>query len=153
MNKSIPPAPAGWNKTIENLCDEMNRGERSSMGSPEVDWALAYERSQIPMNMRFPRKGDVYEVLTDMSVDYMTSWAAPFSGGGAGILKRGDRVIVDREPVDPKAISVSAIAVDYKEVELRMVPSSDRTSPKYIGFYFSFNTVDLNRKFLLVHEE
>jgi hypothetical protein len=131
----------------------MDRGERTSVGSPEVDWARDYERSQIPAGMRFPRKGDVYEALEDMSVHYTTSWAAPFTGGGEGVLRKGDRVMVDTEPVDDRAISTYAVAVDYDAVEERIVPASDRSAPKYSGFYFSFKTVDLNRRFRLVHEE
>jgi hypothetical protein len=153
MSKSVPPAPPGWNKTIAALCAETNRGERSSVGSPELDWARDYERSQIPAGMRFPRKGDIYEALEDMDVHYMTSWAAPVTGGGEGKLKKGDRVRVDHEPVDDRAISIYATGVDYAALEERIVPSSDRSAPKYSGFYFSFKTVDLNRKFRLVHEE
>lgn len=121
--------------------------------SPEVDWARDFERSQIPADMRFPRKGDVYEALENMTVHYMTSWAAPVTGGGEGILKKGDRVVVDSDPVDARAISTYASAVDYDAVEERIVPTSDRSAPKYSGFYFAFKTVDLNRKFRLVHQE
>jgi hypothetical protein len=153
MLKPVPPPPPGWNKTIGDLCAEMKRGERASVGSPEVEWARDYERSQIPADMRFPRKGDVYEALDDMPVDYMTSWAAPFTGGGEGLLKKGDRVVVDSEPHDSRAISTYATAVDYEALEERIVPASDRSAPKYSGFYFSFKTVDLNRKFRLVYEE
>jgi hypothetical protein len=145
MSKPIPPAPAGWNKTIGDLCAEMDRGERASAGSPEVDWARDYERSLIPPDMRFPRKGDVYEALEDMTVRYMTSWAAPFTGGGDGLLKKGDRVLVDSEPHDSRAISNYATAVDYDALDERIVPASDRSAPKYGGFCFSFKTVDLNR--------
>lgn len=152
MSKSVPPAPSGWNKTIEDLLAEMKRGERSSMGSPEVDWARDYERSSIPSGMRFPRKGDVYEALEDMPVKYMTSWAAPFTGGGDGTLVCGDRVVVDMEPLDPRPISTYAVAVDYDAVERRVVPASDRNDPKYSGFYFSLRTVELNQKFKLVGE-
>lgn len=88
MSKSIPPAPPGWNKTVADLLAEAKRGERGSVGSPEVDWARDYERSRIPFGSRFPRKGDVYEAIKDFSVDYMTAWAAPYTGGGQGTLKR-----------------------------------------------------------------
>ena len=152
MSKPVPPAPPEWNKTIADLCAEMDRGERTSIGSPEVDWARDYERNQIPAGIRFPRKGDVYEALEDLSVHYMTSWAAPFTGGGEGILKKGDRVEIDTEPVDDRAISTYASARDYAAIEERIVPASERNAPKYSGFYFSFKAVDLNRKFKLVHE-
>lgn len=153
MKQPVPPAPPGWNKTIEDLCDEMARGERTSVGSPEADWARDYMRSQIPPGVRFPRKGDIYEALEDMAVDYMTSWSLPFTGGGEGMLKKGDQVVVDTEPVDARATSTYASAVAYDALEKRIVPDSERSAPKYSGFYFFFGTVDLNRKFRLVHEE
>lgn len=153
MNPPVPPAPPGWNKTFADLFAELDRGERSSIGFPETEWARAYERSLIPEGMRFPRKGDVYEVLEDMPVRFLTSWAAPYTGSGEGLLRKGDRVLVDQDPSDGQAISTYAIAVNPAALESRLVPAADRASPKYTGFYFSFQTVDLNRRFRLVHAE
>lgn len=149
----IPPAPVGWNKTTDDLLREAERGERLGVGRPEMDWAIEYERSLIPSTMRFPRKGDVYEASADMTVDYMTAWTGPYTGGGTGILKQGDRVVVAQKVSDPKPIGVYVKAVDYAELEARMVPLEERKAPPYGGFYFSFDTVDLNTKFRLVHEE
>jgi hypothetical protein len=151
--KPIPPAPIGWNKTLDDLNDEMRRGERLSVGSPELDWAREYVRSQIPADMRFPRKGDIYEVLNDMTVHYLTAWTAPVTGGGEGLLKKGDQITVDFDPTHPKPIGVSAKAVDYAGLEERMVPVAERKAPKYGGFYFFFSTIELNQKFKLVREE
>ena len=145
--------PQGWNKTIADLVAEFRRGERLSVGSPESDWAWEYERSLIPPEMRFPREGDVYEVLEDMQVRYMTSWRAPFTGGGEGLLRKGDQLQVDQAPSEPDSIGAYVIALDYNELERRMVPEADRERPKYGGFYFHFKTVELNTKFRLVHEE
>ena len=44
-------------------------------------------------------------------------------------------------------------AVDYAEMEERMVPAAVRADTKYSGFYFCLKTVDLNRVFKLVHED
>ena len=41
------------------------------MGSPEVEWAIDYERSLIPVGTRFPKKGDVYEPATDVEISYL----------------------------------------------------------------------------------
>ncbi|MBL9198923.1 MAG: hypothetical protein JNL39_00395 [Opitutaceae bacterium] len=147
-----PPAPPSWNKTIADLFAEMKRGERTSVGSPEVDWARDYERSQLPAGLRFPRKGDVYEALEDVVVSYLTSWSAPYTGGGEGTLIKGDQVTVDTDPASDRAISTYAVAVDYAALEKRLVPATDRSEPKYSGFYFSLRTVDLNQKFKLVRE-
>jgi hypothetical protein len=93
MNRQTPPAPPGWNKTVQDLTDESKK-TGSAVGSPEVDWARDYERSLIPAGTRYPKKGDVYEAIQDINVNYMTAWAAPYTGGGKGILHAGDRVLV-----------------------------------------------------------
>lgn len=155
IQKTAPPAerpsrPEGWKLTFADLMVEMKAGKRHSIGQPELDWARDYERSLIPAEMRFPQKGDVYEALQDMEVEFMTAWAAPFTGGGKGMLMQGERVIVHSEPAEAKPIGAYAKAVEYKSAEERMVPASERTSRKYGGFYFYFRTVELNTKFSLV---
>lgn len=145
-----PPRPAEWNLTFADLMADMKAGKRNSVGQPEMDWARDYERSLIPAEMRFPQKGDVYEVLHDMKVEFMTAWAAPFTGGGKGMLMQGERVIVHSEPAEAKPIGAYAKAVEYRAVEERMVPARERTSRKYGGFYFYFSTVELDTKFVLV---
>jgi hypothetical protein len=153
MIKPAPPAPPGWDKTIEDLLAEAQRGERSSVGSPEVDWARDYERSRIPPGTRFPRKGDVYQATNDIDVRYLTAWTIPYTGGGRAILKAGDRVIVHQNPIYLEPISVYAKAVDYARVEEEMVPLDVRSDTKYSGFYLSLKTIELNNLFKLVHEE
>jgi len=147
----IPPAPEGWNKTFADLDAEYKSGaRRTPAGSPEIDWARDYERSLLPADTRFPLLGDVYEVLEDLEVHYLTSWRAPFTGGGKGRLLRGDRIVV--RYMLPKPIAVSADAVNYREIEARVVPESERKVQGYDGFSFSIKTADLNTKFRLVRE-
>jgi hypothetical protein len=57
MSKPVPPAPPERDKTIADLLSEAQRGERASVGSPEVGSAREYERDRIPSGMRYPRKG------------------------------------------------------------------------------------------------
>ncbi len=152
MNRQTPPAPPGWNKTVKDLTDAA-RKTGSAVSSPEVDWARDYERSLIPAGTRFPKKGDVYEAIQDINVHYMTAWAAPYTGGGDGILHAGDRVLVSDDPTYRRPVVVYAKAVDYARLEERMVSESDRSSTKYVGFYFCLSTADLSRNFRLVHEE
>ena len=70
--------PAGWNLTISDLLKELTEGKRKQLGSPETEWARAYERSLIPKAYRFPRKGDLYESKIDQEIEFLTSWTAPF---------------------------------------------------------------------------
>jgi hypothetical protein len=94
----------------------------------------------------------VYEAARDIEVSYLTSWSAPFTGGGSGTLKKGERVIINYEPL-PRPIAANAEAINYVQVEEGMVPESDRSNKKYSGFYLVLKTLELSRDFKLVHEE
>jgi hypothetical protein len=94
----------------------------------------------------------VYEATGDVKVNYLTSWSAPFSGGGPGTLKKGERAIIDYDPL-PRPIAANAKAINYTHVEEGMVPESDRSNMKYAGFYLVLKTLELSRGFKLVHEE
>ena len=149
-NMKIPPAPPGWNKTISDLIAEMNSGLRKNVGSPEIDWARDYERGLLPPDAKFPKEDDVYEALEDMEIEFLTSWAAPYTGSGKAILKKGERIRAKGSSVDPRPIGAYLEAVDYPALEERMVPSSERKNGKYRGFYFFIKTLDLNRRFRLI---
>jgi hypothetical protein len=141
-----PPRPEDWHFTFADLMAE----KRQSVGQPELDWARDYERSLIPPAMRFPQKRDVYEALHDMEVEFMTAWAAPFTGGGKSLLMQGEKVFVHFDPAEEKPIGAYVEAMEYNMLEERMVSASERNSSKYGGFYFYFSTVELNTKFALV---
>lgn len=152
-NRPQPPPkerPPDWNLTISDLMAEMKAGKRTSIGSPEGDWAREYERSLIPGGARFPRKGDVYESLQDQKVSYLTAWAAPFTGGGEAVLLKGDRVWIHSAPRDEKPVGTYALPVEYDMLHERMVPPGERKNSGYRGFYLYFSTVDLNEKFVLI---
>lgn len=133
MNGQTPPAPPGWNKTIQDLTDEAKKSG-SAVGSPEVDWGRDYECSLIPGGTRFPKKGDVYEAIQDTNVNYMTAWSAPYTGGGEGILHAGDRVLVPHDPIYRHPVAVYANAVDYARLEERMIPESERSNRNMMDF-------------------
>ncbi|HSA33719.1 MAG TPA: hypothetical protein P5077_08345 [bacterium] len=146
----VPPMPTDWKLTYADLVAEAKAGKRASIGRAEMAWANEYERSLIPPGMRFPRKGDLYESIADQTVEYITAWAAPYSGGGTGTLFAGERVWVHSEPRDEKPIGEYTLPVEYRRVEERMVPASERTASKYGGFSLYFTTIELNTKFKLV---
>jgi hypothetical protein len=148
--RTIPERPPDWNLTLDDLMAEMKAGKRKSVGNPQAEWARQYERSLIPECTRFPRKGDLYESKCDQTVDYLTDWRAPFTGGGKAVLFKGERIWVDNDPLDEKPLGAYALPVEYERLESRMVPQEERESPKYNGFYFHFKTVDLNKNFALI---
>jgi hypothetical protein len=145
-----PPRPADWNKTVNDLFQEMKAGLRKTIGQPEIDWAREYTRSLIPDGLRYPRLGDVYEALVDQPVRYMTAWRAAYTGGGESTIRAGERLWVHSEPVGEKPLGVYALPTDYNEMEIRMVPTEERTAAKYNGYYLSVDTVTLLNKYRLV---
>jgi hypothetical protein len=138
--KKIPPAPPGWNKTLADLMSEVDSGLRQSVSSPEIDWAHDYERSLLPSDTRFPCEGEVYEALDDILVDYLTSWATPFTGGGKGTLLRGEKVVIRYAPKDTRPILVYADPVDYAAVERRVVPAVESQARGYERFHLAIST-------------
>ena len=152
MDITISPMPPGWSHTLSDLFDEMDQGKRRSVGDPEAAWAMEYERSLLPKDTRYPQKGYVYEALDDIIVHYMTAYSAPFTGGGDGLLKKGEKLCVCSEPVGDKPINVYLKPLNYKTFESRMIPETERTDPKYQGYYFSIETMVLVTKFNLVEK-
>ena len=149
----VPPRPADWHKTIDDLFQEMNAGLRKDIRQPELDWAREYTRSLIPDGLRYPGQGDVYESLSDQPIRYLTAWRAPFTGGGECTILTGERVWIDNDPGDEKPIGVYAMPVEYDKLEQRMVPAEERSAAKYNGFYLSIETMVLLDKFKLVETD
>lgn len=145
--------PSDWNFTISDLMKELATGKRKEIRDPEMTWAREYERSLIPSNYRFPQKGDLYAASYDQDVDFLTSWSAPYTGGGTTKLFKGEQVWVDSNPSEKKPIGAYLLAVNYKELEERIVSESDRRSFKYGSFYFSINTKTLNEDFKLLQTD
>jgi hypothetical protein len=147
---SIPPRPKDWSLTISDLMKEMKDGKRAQVGQPELEWAREYQRSLIPKDYRFPKRGDLYESKFDQIIEFLTEWQAPYTGSGESTLFKGEKIWISSNPSDDKPIRTYALPVDYKELELRMVSATDRNAPKYGGFYLSIDTKDLNENFTLI---
>lgn len=153
MKKPTPGnRPSDWNLTIFELVEEISAGKRP-FNEEELTWARAYDISLIPDGVRIPKLADEYESLIDQEVAYMTGWSAPVTGGGKGMLLKGERVRISAEPVDEKPIGVYARPLEYEKLEARMVSKEDRTNSKYAGFNLLIKTVDLIKDFKLVESE
>ena len=146
--EALPPAPPGWNKTVEDLTQEMLRGLRASVGSPEVEWAIEYERSLLPPGTRFPAQGDIYTANHDVAVKLLVSWRAPVTTCIGYTLPAGAGVRIESEAAD-RPITVYALPIDYKGVEKAAVPLWTRWRPSYQGYCVALETRELLRSFAL----
>ncbi|MBI4529254.1 MAG: hypothetical protein HY695_36105 [Deltaproteobacteria bacterium] len=117
------PPPPGWNKTIDDLFEEMKQGKRLFVGGDEGDWARDYERSLLPPGTVFPRGGQVWEVVDecDVQVDYI--FAAPAGCGGNGGLRKGERVRIMTGGTDPEPLIVFFLPVRYDDLHDTLVPA------------------------------
>ena len=97
------PFPDAWKKTVSELM-----AERRTITPQELEWARAYDRAQLRSWARFPRDAEIYEAIADTTINYVTYWQAPFTGGNTGRLRRGTRVRVTVYPHDPEPIDVQA---------------------------------------------
>jgi hypothetical protein len=139
------PRPPDWNKTLRELLAE-GRG----VSGQEIQWARSYERDQLRAWARFPKPGEVYELLEDAEVSFVTHWDAPYTGGGKGKLRKGSRIRVVDDISDEEPLAVGAIPLAREEAETALVPEAERSAEKYAGFSLSVTTSELNRLFRLV---
>lgn len=133
--------PPGWNKTLDDLM-----AEKRTVGGDEIEWAREYERAQLRSWVRFPRDGEVFEAQSDLRLDYITHWAAPFSGGGSCTISKGTRVRVAVPAFDPQPVGVYAAPLDAA-LEKEIVPEEERAAAKYGGFSLFVKTAQLNKDF------
>lgn len=141
--------PADWRKTGEDLYNEMHSGLRSFIPQMELEWAADYERSLIPGEYLFPRKGYVYEALEDQDIEIEIWYSAPASGSEDGRLLKGEKVWIYYDP-DGDEIEPCVHPIDYKEFEERVVSKESRDLSFYAGYSIRVRTTTLNEKFRLV---
>ncbi len=138
-----------WRQTVADLMAELRTGKRTEISGEEVELAKAYQRRKMPSGLKFPKAGEVYEAIEDFEVHYMTAHYAPFTGGGRALLPKGERIRVC-EPSNPEPLGVYCDPLNYDALHERIVPAKERAHERYGGYYFSIDTVDLNRSFRLV---
>jgi hypothetical protein len=125
MSDNFPP---GWTKTIDDLL-----AEKRNLSGEEIEWALSYEREQLLSWARFPRAGEVYELMADAEISYVTNWRAPFTGGGKGMLPGGTRVRIAPEISGPEPIGVYADPLERERVELQLSRRNGRRARRERG--------------------
>lgn len=142
--------PEGWDRTYEDLTCELEQGMRPELGSPELEWAFAYERTLIPVGSRFPRPGDIYRASRSMVTRFFTEHRSPVTGGGKAPILPGETFAIDCDPEQSEPIYILARPCDRALVEARVVTPEERKLPTYSGFYFQLRTLELLANFELV---
>ncbi|MBL8826366.1 MAG: hypothetical protein JNM18_05235 [Planctomycetaceae bacterium] len=141
-----------WPKSIEVRIGELKAGSRLEIVREEIDRAVEYAHLQWARDLRFPKEGEIYEAISDTKIQYMTSHHAPYTGGGEAVLAKGERVRVSSVSHE-KPIGVYCDPLRYDELHEEIVSEEERNYPSYDGYYFSIDTVDLNRFFRIVNSE
>ena len=122
--------------------------EKRTVSGEELEWARQYERSQLRPWARFPRDGEIFEALSDLKIDYLTHWAAPFTGGGSCVIRKGTRIRVSVPVFDQEPIGIHAAPLDAA-LEKEIVPEAERNAGKYGGYSLFVKTAQLNKDFRL----
>lgn len=138
-----------WRKTPDDLLAELTAGKRRMIHRDEIELARAYQRRIMPAGIRYPREGEVYEAIEDVTISYMTSHYAPFTGGGKAVLPKGERVRVSK-PIENQPVGVYCDPLRYDRLHDLIVPAEERANECYSGYYLSIDTPTLNKSFRLV---
>lgn len=150
-----PKMPESWNKTIDDLYNEIKEGKRTKIEYHEICWTYKYERSLILPSYRYPKKGDVYESKYDQQIELITDMAMRYLGGSLGtvMILNGERIKIFDNCGKKKPLKVYADPVNYHEFEKRIVRENMRNKNPIVNlFYFSVSTRALNENYILVNE-
>ena len=94
---------------------------------------------------RLPKAGERYRATQAVDVRALTHWRAPFTSGFTCRLPEGTVVVVRQ---DAPASATAALCVpEDSELESVLVPSRDRTDPKYDGYHLLVPVDDLGATF------
>lgn len=140
--------PTDWKKTTTDLYNELHSGKRSFIPQNELEWAEDYQRSLIPSNYKFPKKGYVYEAIEDIDVEIEIWYNAPGSGSDDGKLFKGEKIWIYYDT--QKEIEPCAHPIEYKKLEERLVSKDMKELSFYAGYSIRIRTTTLNEKFKLI---
>jgi|SRR6266851_4983541 len=124
----LPPIPK-WNKSTDDI-DSKDFVLRSQ----------DYERSLLPPDISFPRKGQIWEAVRDCAVNFV-GWTPtnPIFPAGSARLRRGERVRILTLD-DPKPIWVTFQPVRYHALQESIVPHDIRNRTGYQHYALSLRT-------------
>jgi hypothetical protein len=136
---------------MDDLMAEMSSGNRSIITDHERRLAIAFEKSQLPADIRFPQEGEVYEAKVDVEIGYLTHYHVPFTGGATFLFPRGERLQIT-SVTSERPIGVYAKALRYEELHATIVSDEERSRPEYAGYSLYVKTVQFDRNFQLVQD-
>ncbi len=96
------------------------------------------------------RKGQRYRAKGSVPVKGLTHWRAPFTGGFSGRLPSGTIVVVSHDP--PGHATAAMCLPEDESTEAILVPSGDRSAPKYDGFHLVIPFDELANHFELTEK-
>jgi hypothetical protein len=134
---------------MEELLAEMSAGKRSIITDEEGRLAVAFERSQLHKDVRFPKEGEIYEAIADVEITFLTHYSAPFTGGAKTVLPKGERVRVTCANGE-RPIGVHCTPLRYDELHPLIVSDQERARAEYNGYSFSIKIIQLEREFRIV---
>ena len=120
----LPPVPK-WNRTTDDIDSK-----------DVLRCARDYERSLLPPDLVFPRKGQIWEAVCDCEVRYIAWIPKSFPSSGVARLQRGERIRV-LELDEPKPVYITFQPVRYHELHESIVPRETRLRPGYFRYVLS----------------
>jgi hypothetical protein len=133
---------------MADLFEEMRLRQRTSIEWPESEWAVEYEFSLLPPDIRFPRKGDIYVAKAAFPATLEILWRSPATTDVRYTLPPGCRIRVQSDTKD-RTLSIHAVPVEYKAVERDAISRWTRWRPGYAGYILSISTLELHTGFTL----
>lgn len=136
-------------KTLDELFDEMDNGQRIEIGGKTLERARKLTDVLLPKNTKFPKGGEVFEAKEDVQISYMTHHFAPYTGGEKCIFPKGQRLIVS-PPNSKRPIGVYCIPIEYEKMEEKLISKEEKEEPTYSNYSLSVSTKILNSKFVKI---
>lgn len=98
------------------------------------------------------KDGQKFRSLEDLEVGCMTSWKAPYIGGGDVVLPAGEEFIINGDPIEG-ATAVYCEAVNYDKLHPAFVSEEDRNNPRYSSYYLCIDLELIETKCELVPDK
>jgi hypothetical protein len=93
-----------------------------------------------------PRKGWRFRAREALPVSALTTWRAPFTGGGKSIaLPAGEEFEIAHDVPDT-ATAAACMPLRYDDLHSSFVTEQDRHSAKYGGYYLVIKLSDISEK-------